>query len=72
MVYISWNSVNFKTQTFLPTSLTPGLFTVLCGAGNFGKIRSGCGQNGIQYTEKSIHKYTCNYMYNFTCVFFDT
>jgi len=59
-------------QTFLPIPLPPSLFTVLCGAGNFGKIWSRCRQNGIQYTERSTNKYTCNYMRNFTCVFFNT
>lgn len=59
-------------QTFLPISPTPGLFIVLCGAGNFGKNSVCMRTTGIQYTERSINKYTCNYTYNFTCIFFDT
>ena len=35
-----------------------------------GKIRSACGQHGIQYIKWSMDKYKHNYVRNFTCVFF--
>ena len=40
----------------------------LCGAGNFGKLWSACGQREIQYAEWRLSKYK----YNFTCVFLCT
>ena len=48
------------------------LINLLCGAGNFGKIWSTCGQHEIQYREWRMNKYTYNYMYNFTCLFLYT
>jgi len=47
-----------------------GLLNLLCGAGNFVKIRSTCGQDGIQYIQWSINKYSIIMYVIFTCVFF--
>jgi hypothetical protein len=43
-----------------------GPLTLLCGAGNFGKIWSACRQHEIQYTERKM----CKDTHDLTCLFF--
>ena len=55
-------------QTSLQLYSISGLLNLLCGAGNFGKIRSACRQLVIQYAGWII-KCTCNCVHNCICVF---
>jgi len=47
------------------------LLNLLCGVGNFVKIRSACGQHGIQYIKWSMNKYSI-IMYVLLRVYFST
>jgi hypothetical protein len=38
-------------QAYFKGAFAPGPLNLLCGAGNFGKIWSACGQRKIQHTE---------------------
>jgi hypothetical protein len=46
-----------------------GLLYLLCGIFEVSKIWSPRGQHEFQYTERGMSKNTCNYMYNFICIF---
>ena len=43
--------VRGELQAYLKGDLAPGSLNLLCGAGNFGKIWSACGQREIHHTE---------------------
>jgi len=43
--------VGGELMAYLKGALAPGPLTLLCGAGNFSKIWSACGQHEIQHTE---------------------
>jgi hypothetical protein len=43
--------VGGELQAYLKDALAPGPLSLLCNAGNFGKIWSACGQREIQQTE---------------------
>jgi len=51
---------------------TPVPINLLCGAGNFGKIWSACGQHEIQYTDRSMNKCKFNFTHYLTRVFIHT
>jgi len=46
-----WYSLTSISHTVLHIDRPLCQINVLCGAGNYGKIWSACGRNGIQYSE---------------------
>jgi hypothetical protein len=47
--------VGEELKAYPKGALAPGPFNLLCGAGNFGKTWSACGQHEIQYTEQTLN-----------------